>query len=714
MKNKTYHISGFDCPHCALNSEKHLCKDERISKAVIDYNNERLHISYKEEELEIEEIKNIIKEVEDDEIEISEIKEEHKHKFFDLDVILTLVKILIGVVVIILSFTTFKEDNYFWVNFSIYLGALLIISYEIYISIFKNIIHKNNFIDECLLMAITSIGAFILGSITKEVHIYFESLMVMILYEAGEIIEHLASHRSKEAIKNAISMRIEVANKLEGDEVKRVHPSELSINDIVIVNTGELIPVDGKIVSGSAELDTSSLTGEFLPINSKDGLEVFAGYIVKNGSVKVRVTREYENSAVKKMENLISNSGANKSKADEFVDKFALVYTPIIFAIAILVGLIGGLVTKDYRTWVLLGLKMLVVGCPCAIVISVPLAYFAALGLASKNGIVIKGSNYLDKLHSLTKVVTDKTGTLTRGVFEINEVKAINCTQEELLTYLNIAELYSTHPIARAIVGDKDLKKYTKDISDFKVISGSGVYVKYKNKPLFAGNYKYLHENNIAYEPIDKYGVVIHVVYDNKYLGYVIVSDSIKESARSFIKDLTKDDIEVIMLTGDKSNNAERFAEELGISRFEAELLPEDKVAYLEKELSKKDVVAFIGDGVNDAASIKRSDIGIAMGAIGSDSAIECADIVIMNDNIDKVSDAYRISKIARRVSLFNIFTALFIKIGIEVAAIVTSLLGHEEVIPMWLAVLADTGLLVILVINSLLILYRKLKHKSV
>lgn len=716
MIKRTYHISGFDCPHCANKSETHLNKHPQVKEAVIDFNNDRLHISFENKELSIEEIKGVIKEVEDDPIEIKELKDKgHTSKFFDKEVLFLLGRILIAVTVIILSFTVLHDGQYFYINLGLYAFALLVIAYDVYFEVIKHIIHFSDIIDEELLMTVTSLGAFVLASITKEVHIYFESLMVMILFQIGEIIEGYASKKSKEAISKAVSLKVETANLYVEGDIKQVSPESLNIGDIVVVSVGEQIPIDGEIVDGKGELDTSSLTGEYLPIESSKGLEVYAGYIVKSGSIKVKVNKTYENSAISKVIELIASSGAKKrSKADEFVDKFAKIYTPIIIAISILVAVIGGAITIDWSEWVLLGLKMLVVGCPCAIVISVPLAYFSAIGLASKNGIVIKGTNYLDQLVGLKKVVTDKTGTLTKGSFEISKVEPINASEEELLENLIAAEYLSTHPIALAILKHKEIKNITSLTSDYNEYSGLGVSIIFKGKKVLAGNAKLLKKQNIKFEESNEHGVVIYVAREDQYLGYVVLNDEVKKEAKEFVSLMQNSGVEVMMLTGDKEENARVLAENLGIKRYKSGLLPDEKTKYLEHELSSKYKTAFVGDGINDAASIKEADIGFAMGAIGSDVAIENADVVIMKDDITKVYDSYKIAKIARRVSIFNILFAIFIKMSVEVAAIVTNLLGKPDVIPMWLAVLTDTGLLVVLVINSLLILYRKIKHKRV
>ena len=716
MIKKTYHISGFDCPNCAHKSEAHLAKHPLIEEVVIDFNNDRLFVTYKEEELSTEQIKSIIKEVEDDEITIehlNEHKEEHHH-FFDKEIVFILIRIIIAAIVMTLSLTILNKAELFWYAFGVNLFGLLVISYDVYFEVIEHIVHKEDIVDEHLLMTLTSIGAFVLASISRDIDIYFEALMVMTLFQIGEIIEHYASHKSKEAISSAVKLRIETANKVVGESVIKVKPQELDINDIFIVSTGERIPVDGAVVDGNASIDTSSLTGEFVPVSVSNNKEVLSGCMVVDGSIKVKVLSKYEDSAVSKIINLIENSGEKKSKADQFVSKFARIYTPIILLVGILTAVIGGAITQDWNGWILLGLKMLLVGCPCAVVISVPLAYFASIGLASKNGIVIKGTNYLDSLVNLKKVVTDKTGTLTKGVFEISKVESIGCSKDELLEYLLAAETLSNHPIAKAIVNSANSEINVKSLKNFLQIPGFGVSVNYKQSLILAGNKALLDRNKIVFNEASEYGTTIYVAKDNKYLGYVVLNDAIKDESYQMVKLFNSHNIETILLTGDKEENAKFLADQLGIKKYKGNLLPEDKTIQLEKQLDKHYTTAFIGDGINDAACIKEADVGFAMGAIGSDVAIDNADVILMRDDPSKVYDSYKIAKIARHTALFNIIFALSIKIGVEVAAIVANLVGQPHIIPMWLAALTDTGLTVVLIINSLLILSRKIKRKSV
>ena len=706
MINKTYYIHGFDCPSCASKVEVYLNKHPKIAKANIDTVNDKLIISFHDEELSIDNLLSIIKEVEEDEITISEIEEEKKERFFNKELCLTITRILIAVVIMILGLTVFKEENYFWISFGVHLGGLLIIGYDVYYKVIHHIVHLQNPIDEYLLMSLASIGAFLVASLTRSGD-FFDSLMVLTLWQVGEIIEDVATDKSKDMIKEAMSLRIEIAHKVANEEIKDISPKELHVDDIVLVNKGEIVPVDGKIISGEALFDTSSLTGEFNLVSSKEELDVYSGYIVNEGSVYIRATKEYKDSAVSKIIDLISNSTSKKSKADHFVTKFARWYTPIIFISALLVMLIGGIITSNWPEYVILGLKVLVVGCPCAIVISIPLAYFSSIGLASKRGIIVKGANYLDKVNDMDLLITDKTGTLTKGRFVIDEIHPLS-SEEELLEALYASECLSNHPIGKGIVRDIDISKYRKNIKDYIEYTGRGVSINYQGDLIISGSLSLMKEFGIDVKEVSS-GLVIYVAKNSKYLGYVILIDEIKEESMKMVSSLKKKNIDTLLLSGDKKENVASFVNKVGIFNYQGSLLPEEKVSYLEKEKDKYKCIAYLGDGVNDAACIKEADVGFAMGAIGSDIAIENADIVLMNDNPYKVVETHKIAKIARRVAIFNIVFALLIKIGIEIAALLTSLFGHPEIIPMWVAILTDTGLTVVLIINSLLVLYRKI-----
>ncbi|MCQ2815340.1 MAG: cadmium-translocating P-type ATPase [Bacilli bacterium] len=715
MIKKSYNISGFDCANCARKAEEHLNKKKEIASARIDFSKNKLYISYKENELSIETLLSYISEVETDLINLTDSDTKiAKTKIITKDLIFLIGRVLLGIFVIILAFTAFHDDKFFWVNFGIYLAALIILTYDILYKVIKHIIHLENPIDEYLLITISAYGAFAIAAITKDAHDFMEAIMVVALFQIGRVIEAIATNKSKEAIMSAVDMRIDVANVYRDNKVIKVKPEDLHVNDMVLVVAGEQIPVDGEIVEGEANIDTSSLTGEYVPVFAKQNTLVFSGTLVKTGSIKIKVLKEYKDSTLRKIADLITNSGEKKSKADKFITKFAKIYTPCVLALSILFIIIGGAISTDWPLFALNGLKMLVVACPCAIVISVPMAYFSAVGLASKNGIVVKGTNYLEELLRMKKLICDKTGTLTHGSFAIQKVVTNNVSKNELLESLYACECLSTHPVGKAICHGQDLRKLSAKVNDFSEISGLGTQVKYKNHSLAAGNIKLFNMMKINVPEVEDFGTIVYCSIDNKYIGYVVLSDEIKQDAQPMVDLLHSEDVEIILLTGDKEENAKEICGELGIDRYKAELLPEQKTDSLLTEMSSngKFAVGYIGDGINDAASIRRSDVGIAMGGIGSDVAVENADIVIMNDDPAKVWDAIKIAKMARNTALFNIIAALTIKFSIEIVVAVSTL-THAYDVPMFVAVLADTGLTVLLVLNSLFLLYRKVKRKK-
>lgn len=709
MIKRSYTIKGFDCAHCAAKSEAHLNKHPEIEKATIDFATDRLDIVYRDKVLSIDDIKACIAEVESDPLTIVNMGEKtNKYRIFDKGFYILCARIFYVLLVIILSLTAFREESFFWVNFGLYLSAILVICYDIFYKVVLRIAHLENPLDEYLLIVIATVGAFIIAVLEKETHEFIESVLVATLFQIGQVIEAIATNKSKEAVMEAVDLRVEYANKVHEGHLERVSPEQLEVGDLVVVTVGEIIPIDGVVTEGNALVDVSSLTGEFIPVSAGVDKPVYSGCLIKEGTITVRATEEYSNSTVSRIMNLISESRENKSKADKFVTKFAKWYTPTIFIISLLVGLIGSLVTSNWNEWMLLALKMLVVACPCAIVISIPLAYFSGIGLAGKNGIVIKGSNYLDELVKLDKVVTDKTGTLTEGDFKIRQVVPLGVENDKLLHYLFIAESYSNHPVGKAICLSIENDHEHVKVDNFIERAGYGVECDYKGEHIIAGNKKLFAEHDIKIEDVEEDGVLTYCAVNDKYIGYVVLSDEIKHDAYDMVNLLGKNNIDVVLLTGDKRENAEILCKKLGISYFHSELLPEEKVNYLNQEQSAGDTVAYVGDGINDAPSIKGADVGFAMGGIGSDSAVENADIVLMTDNPRKIYDAFKIAKMTRNVAVFNIVFALVVKIGIEIAAFVTSLCGIPEVIPMWAAVLADTGLTVLLVLNSLLLLYRK------
>ena len=726
VNKKTYHISGFDCPNCAHKSEAHLNKHEKIDNCHIDFSTNKMYITYKDKELSVEEIAKIIAEVESDPLDIHELgskkEKEQAPKLFTASMWFLLARVLFAILVMIMCMTAFHHiDETGWIRFAIYTFTTLLLSYDVMWRVVLHLRHMRNVIDHNLLITIAIIGATVLsilhineGSIEHGVHFAMEGMMVVGLFQVGQIVEKIATNRSKAAVMSAIQLRVEYANLLKDGEVRKVDPEELEIGDSVVAGAGEMIPVDGEVIDGSAYIDKSSLTGEFVPVLADiNDSEVLAGCLVKSGLVTLKVKKKYEDSAVAKIIELISNSGEKKSKADGFIAKFAKWYTPIIVLLSLLVLLIGGLISKDWYTWVVSGLEILVTGCPCAIVISVPLAYFAAIGLASKNGIVIKGTNYMDEINNLNKIVTDKTGTLTQGIFKIQKVvTAEGVSEEELLNSLYAAECLSTHPIAKAICHDVNVKEIAAMQSEYKEIAGKGVMTSYKGDYIYAGNLKFMEMTGVKIDKAEEQGTIVYCQKEGKYLGYIVLNDEVKKEAYEMVRLLHKEKMEVVLLTGDKNENALALKDELGIDRVYSELTPEQKTEILENEMQGNHMnVGFVGDGINDAPSIMRADVGFAMGAIGSDIAVQNADVVIMNDNPAKVYESVKIARIARHTAIFNIVFALFVKAVVAALVIILPIAIATQV-PMVVPVIADTGLTVVLVLNSLFILFRKVNKK--
>lgn len=586
---KTYHISGFDCPNCAHKSEVHLAKQEGVESCHIDFSTNKLFMTYTNKPFTVEQIAKIIAQVESDPLDIHELesKKEHKEKLFTPSMWFLLARVIFGVLAIILCLTVFSQfDDSGWIRFAIYSVATALLTYDVFWRVVIHVKNLRNIIDHNLLISIAVIGATVLsilhlveGDIHHGVHFAMEATMVVGLFQVGQIVEKVATNRSKAAVMSAVQLRVEYANLERNGEIVKVDPEELNIGDIVAIGAGEMIPVDGEVIDGSAYVDKSSLTGEFVPVlTDVNNSEVLAGCLVKSGLIKVKVSKKYEDSAVAKIIELISNSGEKKSKADEFIAKFARWYTPAIVLLSVLVLLIGGLITHDWREYFVSGLKILVTGCPCAIVISVPLAYFAAIGLASKNGIVIKGTNYMDEINNLRKVVTDKTGTLTEGVFVIQKVvPAEGINEEELLNSLYAAESLSTHPIAKAICHDVDVKSLAGQQTNYQEIAGYGVETTYQGEKIYAGNIAFMQKTGVNANKAEEQGTVVYCQKEGKYLGYIVLNDEVKKEAYDMVRLLHKEKMEVVLLTGDKNENALALQKELGIDRVYSELTPEQK-----------------------------------------------------------------------------------------------------------------------------------------
>lgn len=715
MVKKVYNINGFDCANCASRTEKHLNSCPFIESARIDFSKNRLFISYKKEEKTIPQLKKIIKEVESNDLEItdSDIKVRNTTPIFTKKMLFDSIRVVLSIIFALIGQLAFGIEHYWWM-FGFYMVSILIASFDVLYKTINRLFHLKNPFDECAFLLIAVFGAIGLSLFEKlhpdyEVswHFLFDGAMVVLLYQIGKIIESIAVNKSKNAIMSAIDMRIETVHLIGRFGIKDVPPSDLKVDDEIIVKVGETIPVDGLVLEGEGIIDTSFISGEPAPILVKEESEVFSGTVLKEGSLIIKVTTDYENSTISKILNLVTNSEERKSKADLFINKFALWYTPSVLIFALFFILIGGCITQDWMTFIFKGLEFLVVSCPCAIVISVPLAYFSGIGLASKNGILIKGSVYLESLSNTKKVVVDKTGTLTKGVFQIFEIHEKNATSDELIDVIYAAESQSVHPIGKAISHWYDVNNYIKDITEYEEKIGYGVTLTYKGDQLVVGSAKLMELHKIEYEKLESYKTIIYAAKNGKYLGYVLLKDEIKETSSEMIELFKKSNVETILLTGDKKEVATSLCNALSIDNFKYELLPQEKVKYLEEEImTNKGETIYMGDGINDAASIKLADVGVAMGGIGSDIAVENADIVLMTDEPVKLFDAFKISKMTKHTAIFNIIFSLFIKFSIiTMAAIIPNF-------PMIVAVLANTGLTILMVLNSLILLYRKIKRK--
>ena len=612
-----------------------------------------------------------------------------------------LIRILITIVLLVaLNLVHLKG----LVNLGLYLVAYLVIGYDILRKAGKGILNRRVF-DENFLMAIAKVGAFALAIYEKSGD-YNEAIAVMLFYQIGELFQSYAVRKSRKNISELMDIRPDYANIERDGKLEKVSPDEVAVGSIIIVQPGEKVPLDGIITEGSSTLNTSALTGESLPRDAKEGDEIVSGCININGVLKVRTTKEFGESTVSKILELVENSGARKSKSEKFISKFAKVYTPFVcysaLALAFLPPFIRMLLLNlppDWDVWVYRALTFLVISCPCALVISVPLSFFAGIGGASKEGILIKGSNYLETLSQTKFVVFDKTGTLTKGVFEVSAVHHSEMAEEKLIEYAALAECASSHPISKSLRAAYGKEIDRKRVNDIEEISGEGVISKVDGITVAAGNGKLMQRLNIPYHECRSAGSIVHMAIDGEYAGHIVISDIVKPNAERAIKELKKAGItKTIMLTGDRKKAAEQVAVSLNVDEVYCELLPADKVTKVEELLnakSEKAKLAFVGDGINDAPVLTRADIGIAMGAMGSDAAIEAADIVLMDDNPLQIAKAIKISRKCLGIVYQNIVFALVIKFG-------CLFLGAVGLANMWLAIFADVGVMIIAVLNAI------------
>ena len=602
------------------------------------------------------------------------------------------VKIIISAILFVLALVIPFSNEL--INNGLFIISYLVVGFEILKKAVRNIFRGKVF-DENFLMAVATIGAFAIGE-------FPEAVAVMLFYQVGELFQSYAVDKSRKSIASLMDIRPDYANIEKDGKIEKVDPDEVKIGDIIIVKTGEKIPLDGVVVEGTSSLDTMALTGESVPRVVKTEDEVLSGCINKDGLLKIRVTKEFGESTVSKILDLVENASSKKSKSENFITKFAKYYTPTVVIIAVLLAFIPPIILKDFNTfsvWLYRALSFLVVSCPCALVISIPLSFFGGIGGASKMGILIKGSNYLEALANTETVVFDKTGTLTEGIFEVQDIYAEGIEKDELLRIVAHAENYSNHPIAKSVK-----KAYNKEIDENIIknpqeLSGKGIWAKIDEKDILVGNEKLMLEEKIDFKKCDEVGTILYVAIDKKYVGYVLIADKIKQDSPKTIRELKAMNIkETVMLTGDKKEVGEYVAKKLNMDKVYTELLPDGKVEKVEellKQKSEKGKLVFVGDGINDAPVLTISDIGVAMGGLGSDAAIEAADIVIMTDETSKISKAINLSKKTMRIVRENIIFAIFVKI----AVLVLTAFGAST---MWEAVFADVGVSVIAIINAL------------
>ncbi len=604
------------------------------------------------------------------------------------------IKIIISLILFLIALII--NFNNELVNNIIFLVAYIIVGFEILRKAIRNITRGKIF-DENFLMSVATIGAFGIGE-------FPEAVAVMLFYQIGELFQNYAVDKSRKSISNLMDIRPDFAYVERDSEIKKVDPDEVKIGEIIVVKPGEKIPLDGTVIEGDSSIDTKALTGESLPQDVNEGSQVISGCINLTGFIKIKVSKEYGESTVSKILDLVENASSKKSQSENFITKFAKYYTPIVVIIAVFLAIIPPLLIDGatFSDWIYRALSFLVVSCPCALVISIPLSFFGGIGGASKMGILIKGSNYLEQLANTEIIVFDKTGTLTEGVFEVQKVKAIDISEDELLKITAYAENYSNHPISLSVKKAYGKEIDEKQIQDTDELSGRGIVAKIENKEILVGNEKLMNEKQIKFDKCKDIGTVLYIAINRKFTGYIVISDKIKKDSKEAIEDLKKNNVkETIMLTGDRKAVGESVAKELGIDKVYTELLPNDKVEKVEnllEETSEKGKLAFVGDGINDAPVLAISDIGIAMGGLGSDAAIEAADIVLMTDEPSKIVSAINLSKRTMKIVKENIIFAIFIKILV----LILSAVGLST---MWWAVFADVGVSIIAILNALRVL---------
>lgn len=598
-----------------------------------------------------------------------------------------LVRIILSAVVLIFGVISSRAG---WfndiINLLIFAAAYIIAGFEVVEKSVKNIA-KGEIFDENFLMSIASLGAFIIGQ-------HAEAVFVVLFYSVGELFEHIAGDRSRKSISAIAKIRPDTARLITNQGEVTVSAESVNIGDIISVNPGEIIPLDAVVIEGVSSLDTSAVTGESLPADIGIGDKVYSGCINLSGAVKLRVTERFSNSTASRILEMVENSNKKKANAERFITRFAHYYTPVVVILALIVAVIPSIITKQYSVWIYRALMFLVVSCPCALVVSIPLTYFAGIGGAARNGILIKGGDALEALSETKTVVFDKTGTLTKGDFAVVAVHPQKIDERTLLGLAAAAEYHSNHPISVSLKAAYGKLPENIKIEGVQEIAGEGIIAKIGDKNVLVGNDKLMSKNGIDFHNCHKSGTIVHLAVNGEYLGHIVISDTLKPESKQAISLLKNSGIKTTLLTGDSEHRALEVARELGIDKYHAHLLPEEKVSEIEKLLGNSSKVAFVGDGINDAPVLARADVGIAMGALGSDAAIEAADIVLMDDNPKRVFTAMKLSKKTSRIVLENICFS----IGVKVLILLLSVLGISN---MWVASFADVGVLVLAVLNS-------------
>lgn len=736
-------LNGLDCANCANKIETKVNKINGVKEATVNFSTTLLIAEIKEESLKdeiINEIKSIVKKLEPDvkveeklnnkviknttseckgsccstSFENGEVKkctektkinknETHNHTHSNglsennagvIEYIKENIMLIIGTLIYLVALAYNGNNNS--VSIILFIASYLVIGGEVILTALKNITNGEIF-DENFLMSIATIGAFFIGE-------YPEAVAVMLFYQIGEVFQGYAVNKSRKSISSLMNIRADYANVLRSNNEVKVSPEDVSLNEVILIKPGERVPLDGVVLSGESFLDTSALTGESVPREIKAGDEILSGEINNSGVLKVRVTKEYGESTVARILELVENASNKKAPTEKFITKFSKIYTPIVVLVAVLVAIIPPIFIKGavFSEWLYKALSLLVVSCPCALVVSIPLGFFSGIGAASKKGVLVKGGNYLEALKESEIIVFDKTGTLTKGVFKVTSINAKNISKDELLEITALGEANSNHPIAVSIAEAYGRKINKNEIESYKEVAGHGVEAIIRGKNVLLGNSKLMIKNNIFYDKVNTIGTIVHIAINSEYKGNIIISDEIKENVKEEIVELKNAGIKkTVMLTGDSKEVAEKVANDIGIDEVYSELLPSDKVNKLEEVLSKKvgnGKVLFVGDGINDAPVLARADIGIAMGGVGSDAAIEAADVVLMKDKIESISDAIRISRKTNKILWQNIIFSLFIKVAVMILVV-------AGLTNMWAAVFADVGVTLLAVLNSMRII---------